>query len=183
MGHRNKGAHLTGQQADVYSVVLGRRSNQHQDSPWQCGSAPTLESPISKSADGLECCNLHCTKNILVKTRVNKFHLLHNFLKKGTKKQFRVVFNCWRNIQAAGSFIGSETANLKHSYPWPIAYNIFNYWINKLETVSRQRLIHVQSTHTEKTLTIQYLQGFLLCWMWDTDHLFFVWLLWPNLLL
>lgn len=68
MGHRNKGAHLTGQQADVYGVVLGRRSNQHQDRPWQRGSAPTLEGPISKSADGLECRNLHCTKNILVKT-------------------------------------------------------------------------------------------------------------------
>lgn len=27
VGHGNKGAHLTGQQADVYSVVLGQRSN------------------------------------------------------------------------------------------------------------------------------------------------------------
>lgn len=35
-----KGPHLTGQQADVYGVVLGQRSNQHQDSQWQHGSAP-----------------------------------------------------------------------------------------------------------------------------------------------
>lgn len=35
-----KGPHLTGQQADVYDVVLGQRSNQHQDRQWQHGSAP-----------------------------------------------------------------------------------------------------------------------------------------------
>lgn len=46
-----KGPHLTGQQADVYGVVLGQGSNQHQDRPWQRGSAP-----VSTSADWLECC-------------------------------------------------------------------------------------------------------------------------------
>lgn len=35
-----KGPHLTGQQADVYGVVLGQRSNQHQDRQWQHGSPP-----------------------------------------------------------------------------------------------------------------------------------------------
>lgn len=139
-----------------------------------------LEGPISTSADWLECCNLHCTKNILVKTE-RVIHPATGFclfvFKKSCLMQCLIL---WRKFPAIWRFIRraklkcnqfnlimknkSEWNELKQHVKQVFSISLQSSVVSLFQlssnlaapTACRQRLIHVQCTHTRHNTSTSF---------------------------